>query len=231
MHGTKRIFFDGELNEVIELPEDVSRRLKTVLRAQTGDEVEILTRSSLARGVIGVVGKKSVSVKIDSVRDVVKPGYSFTAYQCIAKREYMDFIVEKYAELGVTKFIPVISSRSLSDFKDNTLKRLETIAIEAAIQCENEFVMEITTPLRLEKIKCGEGVNILFYERGSRQELPPITNRTANILIGPEGGFTEKEVETLVTAGFISVTPVKSILKAETAAVLFGGLVRMELDS
>lgn len=230
MHGTKRIFYDSELTEVIELPEDISRRLKTVLRAQTDDHVEILTRSSLACGVIGVVGKRTVSVKINSVRDAVKPAYSFTAYQCIAKREYMDFIVEKYAELGVTKFIPVISSRSLNDFKDNTLKRLETIAIEAAIQCENEFIMEIAPPLRLEKIKCTGGTNILFYERGIRRELPQVVNKSVNIIIGPEGGFTEKEVETLVNTGFISVTPIQSILKAETAAVLFGGLVRMELD-
>lgn len=229
MRNPKRVFYDGNVEEVIELPEDVSRRLKTVMRLNAGDPVEILTRHSLAFGFIGVVGKKCVSVKIETSRPAVKPAYSFTAYQCAAKREYMDVIAEKYAEMGVTRFVPVISSRSLPEIKENSLKRFEAIAAEAALQSENEFVMEVGKPIRIEKIKAGEGSNILFHERFGVPDMPAVDKNSASMIIGPEGGFTENEKLALISAGFTAVTPIKSILKAETAAVLFAGLIRMEL--
>lgn len=229
MHGVKRFFYDGEIDEVIELSEDVSRRLRTVLRAQAGDKVEILTVSKLALGEIGIIGKRGITVKIENVRDVLKPDYSLTVYQCLAKREYMDFIVEKYAELGVTRLVPVISARSLNSLKDNTVERFRTISVDAALQSENELVMEISAPVKLEKIKKGVGANILFHERMGKHERPSISGKIADIIIGPEGGFTDKETECLINAGFDAYTPINSILKAETAAVLFAGLIRMEL--
>lgn len=228
MHGVKRIFYDGSLDDIIELSDEVSRRLRTVLRAQAGDKVEILTASKLASGEIGIIGKRGITVKIENARDVLKPDYSFTVYQCLAKREYMDFMVEKYAELGVTRLVPVISSRSLNALKDNTVERFASIAVEAALQSENEFVMEISAPIKLEKIKKGDGANILFHERVGKTEKPTVTGKAADIIIGPEGGFTDKETQYLVNAGFEAYTPINSVLKAETAAVLFAGLIRME---
>ncbi len=230
MHGLKRIFYSGALSGVIELPEDEARRLKTVLRAQSGDRVELLSETSLAEGVIASVGKKNVLVRVDSVRAAVRPEYDFTVYQCLTKREYMDRMVEKYAELGVTRIVPVISARSLNSLKDNAFVRFGAIVRDAALQSENEFLPEITEAKNISEIKAEHESCLLFHERAGEKSFPDRIARNVGIIIGPEGGFTEKETVMLTEKGFRAYTPLNCVLKAETAAVLFAGMVRIGLS-
>lgn len=229
MHGLKRIFYDGDLSGVIELSEEDSRRLKTVLRAKNGDLVQVLSRDSLAVGEISAVGKRSVLVRIESVRDIIRPKYNFTVYQCIAKREYMDWIIEKYGELGVTTIVPVISARSLPSLKDSALSRFNSIVRDAVLQSENEFIPRITDAVNISKIKAEHENNIVFHERVGEKCFPNIMGVNVGIVIGPEGGFTENETAMLVEKGFGLYTPINTVLKAETAAVLFAGMVRIKL--
>lgn len=229
MRRLRRVYFDGEISPVIELDENQSRKLKTVLRAEQGDIVEVLTKEYLAEGEIYIAGKKGVQVRILEKRPVCAPDYKFTVYQCIAKREYMDFIIEKYSELGVTDIIPVISTRSLDSLKSSAYERYVQIAKEAAMQCEREVVTEIHPVQKLERIKPAADENLLFHERQGVKSMPKITSRNISMIIGPEGGFTDKEYNYLLNAGFKAYTPIDTILKAETAAVLFAGMIRLAL--
>lgn len=229
MRRLRRVYFDGEISPVIELDENQSRKLKTVLRAEQGDIVEVLTKEYLAEGEIYIAGKKDVQVRILSSRPVINPDYRFTVYQCIAKREYMDFIIEKYSELGVTDIIPVISTRSLDSLKSSAYERYVQIAKEAALQCEREVVANILPVQKIERLKpCGDE-NILFHERLGEKSMPVISSKNISIIIGPEGGFTDKEYNYLINAGFKAYTPIDTILKAETAAVLFAGMIRLSI--
>ena len=229
MRRLRRVYFDGEISPVIELDENQSRKLKTVLRAEQGDIVEVLTNEYLAEGEIYIAGKKGVQVRILKSRPVIKPDYKFTVYQCVAKREYMDFIIEKYSELGVTDIIPVISNRSLDSLKSSAYERYVQIAKEAAMQCEREVVAEIHPAQKLERIKPSANENILFHERQGEKYMPEITSKNISMIIGPEGGFTDKEYNYLINAGFKAYTPIDTILKAETAAVLFAGMIRLSI--
>ena len=230
MRRLRRVYFDGELLPVIELDENQSRKLKTVLRAEQGDIVEVLTSEYLAEGEIYIAGKRGVQVRILKSRPVIKPDYKFTAYQCIAKREYMDFIIEKYSELGVTDIVPVISSRSLDSLKSSAYERYVQIAKEAAMQCEREVVANILPVQKIERLKPLGEENILFHERLGENSMPKIISRNVSMIIGPEGGFTDKEYNYLINAGFKPYTPIDTILKAETAAVLFAGMIRLSLN-
>lgn len=229
MRRLRRVYFDGEISPVIELDENQSRKLKTVLRAEQGDIVEVLTNEYLAEGEIYIAGKRGVQVRILNSRPVIKPDYKFTVYQCVAKREYMDFIIEKYSELGVTDIIPVISNRSLDSLKSSAYERYVQIAKEAAMQCEREVVAEIHPAQKLERIKPSADENILFHERQGEKSMPEITSKNISMIIGPEGGFTDKEYNYLINAGFKAYTPIDTILKAETAAVLFAGMIRLSI--
>ena len=228
MRLLRRVYFDGEISPVIELDENQSRKLKTVLRAEQGDIVEVLTREYLAEGEIYIAGKRGVQVRILNSRPVIKPDYKFTVYQCVAKREYMDFIIEKYSELGVTDIIPVISNRSLDSLKSSAYERYVQIAKESAMQCEREVVAEIHPAQKLERIKPADE-NILFHERLGEKSMPAITSKNISMIIGPEGGFTDKEYNYLINVGFKAYTPIDTILKAETAAVLFAGMIRLSI--
>lgn len=229
MRRLRRVYFDGEISPVIELDENQSRKLKTVLRAEQGDIVEVLTNEYLAEGEIYIAGKRGVQVRILKSRPVIKPDYKFTVYQCVAKREYMDFIIEKYSELGVTDIIPVISNRSLDSLKSSAYERYVQIAKEAAMQCEREVVAEIHPAQKLERIKPSADENILFHERQGEKYMPEITSKNISMIIGPEGGFTDKEYNYLINTGFKAYTPIDTILKAETAAVLFAGMIRLSI--
>lgn len=230
MGRLKRVYYDNQLSSIIELDENQSRKLKTVLRAEQGDNIEVLTHDELALGEIHLSVKKSIQVRILEKRPVVRNNYTLKVYQCITKREYMDFMVEKYSELGVTHLIPVVSARSFENIKPNAMERYNLIAKEAAMQCEREELMTILPSVKLERIKDDSDIKILFHERMGEKSLPNVTSNNISMIIGPEGGFTEKEYNFLVESGFKAYTPINTILKAETAAVLFAGMVRLSIN-
>lgn len=230
MRHLRRVYFNGTLSDVIELGEQESRKLRTVLRCEPGDTVEILTPDYLAEGEVALSGKRAVHVRILSKRDIIKPDYQLKVYQCITKREYMDFMIEKYSELGVTDIIPVVSSRSFDGLKQSSLERYVSISIESALQCEREVPAVIHKPVKIEQIRPTSDDNILFHERLGEKNMPDIKSRSVSMIIGPEGGFTDYEYNALTKAGFKPYTPINTILKAETAAVLFAGMVRLSIN-
>ena len=234
MRHLRRVYYNGPVenikeSDVIELGESESRKLKTVLRANIGDTCEVLTPTHLCFGEIFISSKKSVQVRITESREINLLDYNLIAYQCIAKREYMDVIIEKYSELGVSEVYPVISSRSLDVNKSNTMDRYNQIAIDSSLQCEREQVLKINDPIKIERIKLKTKENFLFHERLGEKVMPEISGRDISFIIGPEGGFTDKEYNHLINIGFKAYTPIDTILKAETAAVLFAGMIKLNL--
>jgi 16S rRNA (uracil1498-N3)-methyltransferase len=172
--------------------------------------------------------KGHTTVSVVSRRPLIAPNYSLTAFNCILKRDFMDMVIEKYCELGVTEIVPVISNRSIGVVNDSTLERYRNISVAAVLQSEQEFVPSVTKPVKLEAITESDGDSLLFYERGDGK-FPKIVHRKVRFIIGPEGGFAAGEVEYLESIGFQSVTPISSVLKAETAAIVFAGLIRVML--
>lgn len=226
----KRIFYDGSLTGQFSLEGDYFHYLKNVVRAKEGEKLGVLTAEKYAECTIAEIGKRSALISADNVRDIVKHDYSLTVYQCLLKREYMDFAVEKYAELGATAIIPVISHRSLNELKDKTKERFTDIALKAVLQSENEQIPVISDSIKIEKVTADSEINIMFYERCGTKQMPEVS-KNMSIIIGPEGGFTDEEYEMLTVKGFQAVRPIEQILKAETASVVFTGYIRMMQDN
>ncbi|MGE4317880.1 MAG: 16S rRNA (uracil(1498)-N(3))-methyltransferase [Deferribacterales bacterium] len=226
----KRIFYEGRIDGFFQLEGDYFHYLKNVVRAKEGDVFEVLTQDKLAVCSIKELGKRHALISADSVRDTVKHGYRLKVYQCLLKREYMDFAVEKYSELGATEIVPVISHRSLNELKDKTKDRFMDIAVKAVLQSENEQLPLIGDSIKIEDVSADMEKNIIFYERCEHKSMPEIS-KNMSMIIGPEGGFTDEEYALLVSKGFSPVRPIDQILKAETASVVFTGLVRMMQDN
>ena len=214
----------------VTLADNEHHYIKNVLRLGAGGRLEVLTPTELVLAEISAVDKRSTTLDIISSRPVNKPDYSFTAYQCILKREYMDNVVEKFTELGVTKIVPVISARSISEVKESAARRYNEIAKSAVLQSEREHLPEITAPVKISDIETHEGGNIIFYERGE-PNVSTVKSKNMQIVIGPEGGFAEDEAEMLISKGFTPATPLPQILKAETAATVFAGWVMMGIQN
>lgn len=231
MKDLHRFFTDIDIhvNYTVTLDEDISRKIISVLRLKIADDIYLQNSICMATAKIITIIKHQVTVDIISIRELLKPNYRFEVYQAIAKREYMDFIIEKYSELGVTKIIPIITSRSINELKDKTLERYKTIAKQAVLQSEGEFVPEITKPIRLDKIVLNTIDNFLFHERVGIKNMPTHSSRSISIMIGAEGGFAGSEVDILTAKGFVAYNPIKKILKAETAAVVFASNLLIQL--
>jgi 16S rRNA (uracil1498-N3)-methyltransferase len=138
----------------------------------------------------------------------------------LLKRQKTDLVVEKATELGVSIIQPVITARTQADHVN--LDRLRAIAIEAAEQCERLAVPEIRAPVPLPTLiagwPAGRALNMADERRTAKLIQPAIG--PAALLIGPEGGFTEAEVDAIGSNPLVTrVSLGARILRAETAAI------------
>jgi len=233
MNSVPRIFYDGDIstdiNKHIELDREAIHKIVTVLRLKIGSNLYLQSVDVRAYVEIIELSKKRVLVSILNIYPLTTPNYRFEVYQAITKREYMDFIVEKYAEIGVTKIIPTITSRSIQDLKAKTVDRYRSIVIHAALQSESDFFTEVTEPIHLTDIQATTTDKILFHEREGQKTFPDKLSTDISMIIGAEGGFTEDETTLISSKGFDIYTPLKKILKAETAAIAFATNIMMKI--
>src|SRR3954468_4478505 len=146
------------------------------------------------------------------------------------KKDAVDSLVEKGTELGFSRFQPVLTVHTSNNRINQS--RLTAVAIEAAEQCERLTVPEVLEPISLEALRTGWAKDrqlLICAEAGDAQPIAPaLADLTSDvrlshkfaILIGPEGGFQEDELDRLKKLPF--VTPVglgPRILRAETAAL------------
>lgn len=146
----------------------------------------------------------------------------------------MEYIIQKTTEIGVKNIYPVALERCVVklDKKDENKKilRWEKIAEAAAKQSKRDFIPQIQNVINLENI-CKNvpkyDIILLAYENEEgntiKTELQKIKKRdnvNIGVVIGPEGGFTEKEVNTLIASGAKCITLGKRILRTETAPIV-----------
>ena len=151
----------------------------------------------------------------------------------------MDYLIQKATELGVQEIIPFLSSRSVPLLeKSKRLKRhhrWERIAVEASKQCGRGVVPKIESLQDYSEMLRTASPNtlrLILWEREGTK-LKEILERSKErkkifFIIGPEGGFSQEEVEEAKRAGFIPVTLGRRILRAETASLCFLSILQYE---
>ncbi len=163
-----------------------------------------------------------------------------TLLQALPEKERIELIIQKTTELGVTGIVPFKSEKSISlderDSRQRKSHKWQDIALKAAKQSRRASIPEVL-PYRpfKEALKYGRGLKIALWERPQALNIKEFlkgkkdTVRTVTILTGPEGGFTDKEVEEAKGAGFVPVSLGKNILRTETAAIVAVGIVQYEM--
>ena len=217
------------------------KHIRKVLRLRAGDEIVVFDGSGKEfEGTIVEEGLSSVVIKVQNVASPKRDSpVEVTLAQSLLKGEKMDYLVQKATELGVKEIIPFISSRSVPLLdKSGRLKRhhrWERIAIEASKQCGRGVIPEIESlqdySEMLQKVSPNTLRLILWEREGTK--LKGILERSKErkkifFVIGPEGGFSQEEVEQAERAGFIPVTLGKRILRAETASLCFLSILQYE---
>jgi len=232
---------DGD-NAIID-GEDVKHIYK-VLRLKIGDEVSINNCEGLEYlGEITLIDKKSVNIKLLEQSSINNESpIQVYLFQGMPKSTKMDLIVQKNTELGVSAITPIITERvevktELKEFKK--VDRWNRIALEACKQSKRSLVPQINVPIEfqqlLEELK-GMDLVVVPYENeegyGLKKLMANIDKKAivkVAIVIGPEGGFEECEIDKLKEMGASIITLGPRILRTETAGFTCTSLIMYEL--
>jgi len=219
-----RLFVDQLLLEgrAIDLEGAPAHYLGNVLRLGPGAEVKLFDDRSgewLAR--IEEAGRKRVSLMPTRHLRPREQGPDLWLLFAPLKRAQTDWLVEKATELGAARLVPVLTQRTMAERVK--LDRLRAIAIEAAEQCNRTALPAIAEPVKLAAMLKSWSPDrpLLFADETGGAPLAEVARAgAAAILIGPEGGFTPDERESIrATPGAGAVALGPRILRAETAAL------------
>lgn len=213
--------------EVVINEERLIHQWRNVFRFNVGGELILFDGSGFEYdALIEKITNREAILRIIDKRKGVIPDKEVVLCQSLIKKDKMEWVIEKATELGVSKIVPIISERS--EKKGFNLERARKIAIEASEQCGRADVPILEGIQKLEFIieNC-EGEIIFFDPRGLSlshendfRTLLLASRNSISIFIGPEGGWTEKELLSMKEKGAQALSLGPLILKAETASVV-----------
>lgn len=206
-----------------------AHQIRHVLRMRSGDEILLFTGGSTAgwdfRFCIDRLTERIVSGGIiERVKNEREPRVDVSLFHAFIKKDKMELVFEKGTEIGVNMFVPLLSERSLK--RGIAEERAGKIVKEAAEQSGRAHIPAVLAPLAFENAvqfaKSKNGLNVLAHEKEARRTLDgaPPASRRITLFIGPEGGFSEKEVAIARNAGFFITSLSRRVLRAETAAIV-----------
>ncbi len=230
----------------VKFPEDITHQILTVLRMRSGDQVKVLDNRGLIYKVEIVFDphQKNVYGKIIG-KDIVtsEPNLKLALFFGLTSRDKVEWILQKGTEIGVSEFFPFISSRTLvqsTNISEKKKTRWERIIREAAEQANRGRLPSLTTPKSLEECLLTnsdhDGISLIAWEGADtkpvsiKEILGQFDGSSISLFVGPEGGFSDEEIDSAKKAGCKVISLGERILRMETAAVVFPAIVLYELD-
>jgi len=204
-----------------------AQHLSRVLRARVGQEFEIATGENVRLGCITRIGPDRVEFTLGDEITATSSA-NVTLALSVFKFDRMEWAIEKCTELGATRIVPVIASRSETHLGAAALKRVERwqrIALQASEQSRRSSPPQIEQPVKLTAAVALPGaMRIVLAESEQQTMLKDVLHdahsaRDIVLACGPEGGWTEPELELFRDAGWISASLGSLILRVETAAI------------
>lgn len=222
--STPRLFVDRLLadGDAVHVDGGAGHYLLGVMRLKDGAPVKLFDdRSGEYLATVTSTGKRDLVLTVQGRLREREAVPDLWLCQALVKKDRFDWIAEKACELGVSRFVPLLTARCVVDkVKED---RLRTQMIEAAEQCERTALPEIAPLAKLDAmLKDWPKDRHLYFcdERGGEPFVSAIKSGPAGVLIGPEGGFTDEEnaaIRALPQAIPVSLGP--RILRADTAAI------------
>ncbi len=230
-------------NGVIALSAAEAHHAQDVLRLRAGSLVTIVDGlGQAAEGELVPTGGRKLTVRIHTTtRNFGEPFVKLTLAAGLSAGSKFDEVVEKGTEIGVSRFVPLITDKSkvrLDDAAKAKTKtaRFEKIALAAIKQCRRSYRPGIALPLKFPQfVKETESssLNLIFVPSESSVPLSrlgfPGDVRRATLLVGPESGFSDHEIGLALAAGYRAVSLGPRILRTQTAGPVCAALVMQRL--
>jgi 16S rRNA (uracil1498-N3)-methyltransferase len=224
----RRFFVEAIQRGHAQITDQDAHHLTRVLRVEPGQKFEISDNHNVYLAEVETARKDLVRFAILNQIDAPEPVVHTALFAALIRFERFEWLLEKATELGVGAVTPIQTDRSEKGLEHAASKRLgrwNRIAREASEQSRRTRLPEIQSPIRFEEaLQTAEGYRFALEEA----EAPPILSvlpdarqpgdRVA-LLVGPEGGWTDRERSAIAAAGWNRVSLGQNILRAETAAV------------
>ena len=232
-----------ENNKAYITGEDVNH-IKNVLRCTIGEQIEICEKSDKPNKylvkIIDIDKDKIECEIIENIEINNEPQTKIHIFQGLPKAEKMELIIQKCTELGVCSFTPVEMHRSIVKINNNDEKkkidRWQKIAETAAKQSGREIIPKVNNLIDInEFVSICNKYDLVFvaYENENntflKDELKRFNGNSIAVLIGPEGGITEEEIDILKKTNAKIISLGKRILRTETAPIVISSIILYEL--
>ena len=213
-----------------------AHHLSRILRARLGQEFDIVTGDAVRRARIASIQDDRIEFELGEEVPAATPLH-ITLALAIFKFDRMEWAIEKCTELGIARVIPIIAQRTgqhLAAAAGKRVERWRRIVKQAAEQSRRSDIPEISLPLKLkEAVALTAETRVLLAEcenevllKDAIREHPP--DGEVVLAIGPEGGWTEEEVQLFAGNGWTSASLGATILRAETAAIAATAIIVSE---
>lgn len=230
-----RFFVPQLYNEEMTISGVDARHISKVLRMQLGAQLQVVSDDGVsALAEIIAIDSDQVTVRcLEKLAESHEPKVRLTLAQGLAKGEKMDFIIQKAVEMGAYSIVPVAMEHSVVRLDgtkaDKKVERWQKIAESAAKQSKRDIIPQVqpvqSMAKMLENNDCS--TKIIAYECEDRLSLKTALHQAEEkgitdllLIIGPEGGISEQELEMAKNAGAMAVSLGRRILRAETAGLV-----------
>ena len=204
--------------------------LRNVLRITSGETIRIIDgRGNVYTAEIldTPTNRSSSEVRIHTHEFHATPSPTLTLFQGLPKNDKMELILQKTTELGVTRIVPLHSEHALQKPSQNRYERWHRVLISATKQCKRAWLPELCNAQQFETSLSqleSFSLSLLLSPHAEVQHIKTVLRKTSTpnaiaLFIGPEGGFSNREIAAAIQNGCIPVTLGTNILRTETAAI------------
>ena len=223
-----------EIDKVLILIQNSSKHLVNVLRKKEGSLIELFDGKGSSY-TAEIISSQKKRVKVKLVEELVfqdRKGIKISLGQSLIKTEPFSFSIQKATELGVASISPLYTERTVIKLKSNSTKsrkaRWQSIATHACQQCGENWLPEINEIQRLEDwaqaVKAKH--KIVLYPNAETKLSSLTFDDSVAIAVGPEGDFTDSEINLLTEKDFLPVKLGERVLRADTAVISVVSAIR-----
>jgi 16S rRNA (uracil1498-N3)-methyltransferase len=213
----------------LRLPTDEAHHVLKVLRARTGDALEVVDAD---RRLFAAELRQGGEAAILEALEAPDESVEVSLYQAVPKGGRMDLVVEKATEVGVTRIVPLMTQRGMVEPGGSKVGRWRRVAAAAARQSLRLHVPEVSDPAPFAEAvwHAGEG-GVLLHNDPGLEALEDVVGSPVGLFVGPEGGWSEEELGLATEAGLALVQLGPYRLRSETAGIVGVARARAALES
>lgn len=236
----QRFFISSPLlpSKVITFSSEISHQCRKVLRYKGLEKVILVDQSGNSALAEIIIEENNVKALVLELLALEESTLEITLIQGLIKKERWEYFLQKATEVGVSRIIPLKLERNVvkweKDEIDHKLERYQKILIEAAEQSHRTSVPILERPIELKDLyKYQSELNFVAYEGEKTQALKKALHpvKSITMILGAEGGISEREHQAMLDQGFTSVHLGPRILRAETAGIVACTILQTVLES